>query len=217
MWWTAATNLGVSYAMQQRDIMHILTLNNDLVLTPTYIDEMLTFADKHPNSVIGSISRSISNPEIISFAGIKWNKWTAKYKVAVITSKLDPEMIIYSDLLPGRGTLIPKEAFESIGFYDEKKFPHYISDEDFSLQCKKVGYKLLLSPKIFVLSEIEATGLYNIHKDKSFHYWRDLFLSIRSPVNLRNKWNWAWKNTPIPPVYFSIDMARIILSKVFKS
>jgi GT2 family glycosyltransferase len=216
MWWTAATNRGVEYAIIQEDSTYILTLNNDLIVDADYLQNMINLAVSNPKSLIGSISLSIKDSNNITFSGMKWNKWTAKY-TRISTHKLLLSGITESDLLPGRGTLIPKQAFTYVGLYDDKLFPHYIADEDFSWQCKQAGYKLLVSHKIFVRSETEATGLNTVHKSKSLKYWQDLFFSIRSPVNLRNKWNWAWKNTPLPPIYFTIDMARIIISKVFKS
>ena len=44
---------------------------------------------------------------------------------------------VQSDLLTGRGTLIPITAFKTYGVYDAGRFPHYAADEDFSLTCKK--------------------------------------------------------------------------------
>jgi GT2 family glycosyltransferase len=119
-----------------------------------------------------------------------------------------------TDLLPGRGTLIPIEAFQKLGLFDEVNFPHYAADEEFANRCKKYGYKLLVSSNSFVFSEVDATGMKNMHQTRNFKYWGDLFTSIRSPVNLKRRWLWAKLNSPVPIFYFSIDFFRIVGSQI---
>ncbi|MFC6876173.1 glycosyltransferase [Flavobacterium myungsuense] len=221
MWWTAATNLGVLYAINN-NADYVLTLNNDLIVYPNYLENLVSAIQKHPNSILGSISLDKNNPEKIVFAGTKWNPFIAKYRSTINLQYswgkiMRDYFLIRSELLPGRGTLIPIEVFKKIGLFDEVYFPHYAADEDFSLRCQKEGYDLFVVANAAVLSEIDATGIKSEHQKKTPKYYKDLLLSQKSPVNLKLRWSWARKNSPIPFVYFFIDYMRIIGSEIKKS
>ncbi len=220
MWWTEATNFGVKYA-QQNNAEYVLTLNNDLIVQTDYLFHLYDVAKKNPNSIVGSVSVDINEPSKVIYTGTKWNKWTAKYRSTIDLSKFKEiqttQTIIETDLLPGRGTLIPVKAFDDLGLFDDVHFPHYAADEEFSNRCKKNGFKLVISTHAIVQSEVEATGLKNVHKSKNIKYWRDLFTSQRSPINLKRRWYWAKLNCPLPIVYFAIDLFRILGSQLKSS
>jgi len=220
MWWTAATNLGVRYALSNNAV-YILTLNNDLIVDRDYISIMLDVANSHPNSIIGSISVDIANAEHIAYAGTKWIEWLAKYSSPVFIDvpysqfKITHDLI-ESDLLPGRGTLIKSSIFNSIGLYNEEEFPHYMADEEFSLRARRAGYSLLVNVKGVVLSHIIDTGLNNLHTGKKgIRYLRDTFTSIRSPNKIVTRWNWA-KRSKVPVIYFTLDFGRVFVSQLIK-
>jgi GT2 family glycosyltransferase len=219
MWWTAATNVGVRYA-QQNGADYVLTLNNDLIVQSDYLTQLNDVSTNNPDSIIGSVSVDINEPSKVIYAGTNWNKWTAKYKSTIDLSKFNEiqttQTIIETDLLPGRGTLIPVKAFNDLGLFDEIHFPHYAADEEFSNRCKKNGYYLYIATRAVVQSAVEAAGLNNVHQSRNFKYWKDFVFSRRSPVNIKRRWLWAKINSPIPPLYFLFDVARILGSQ-FKS
>ncbi len=222
MWWTGATNAGVQKALELSvsDADYILTLNNDLVVKEDYLDALLAVAAKHSKAIIGSVSVNINAPDTIHFAGTRWNSKTAKYGPG-LTAPLSYSDLksstdaLSTDLLPGRGILIPVKVFKEIGLYDIQHFPHYMADEDFSLRAKKRGYKLVIATAAVVYNHVEATGLNN--RKKNWKYYKDVFTSIKSPANSRYRWHWAKRHATIyPPVYFTIDVARIVKSLLVK-
>jgi GT2 family glycosyltransferase len=221
MWWTAATNLGVRYALEKR-ASYILTLNNDLVVPPEYIDCLYKAAVTHTRAIIGSISLNIVRPEKVMFAGVRWNPWNSKYKgvkeaVLPYTALKSGQDSIDTDLLPGRGTLVPSHVFEAIGLFDERRFPHYMADEDFSLRAVGAGYRLITVTDCAVLSHVEATGLNNGKRKKGIPYLMEAFTSIKSPSKLSTRWHWATRHGKIPVLYFVMDFGRVIISQVIKS
>jgi GT2 family glycosyltransferase len=221
MWWTAATNLGVEYALKCKADF-IITLNNDLVVSPDYIQQLVTSAIKYPKSLIGSINVDSKNIERVVFAGIKWNSYTAKYRNVInlnksYTSIKHTYLNIKSDLLPGRGVLVPAQAFIDVGLYDAYHFPHYAADEDFSRRCFNKGYKLYVNTHAPVFSEVDATGLHKDYKTKSIKRFIENFSSMRSPNRLTVRWHWAVKHGKIPAMYFFFDLARITLNHYLKS
>jgi len=227
LWWAGATNVGVKKALELSTSGEdfILTLNNDLVVVEEYLQELMYVAIREKPCVVGSVSVNIKNASKVEFAGLKWNKITAKYSRPKEFTENYKELLshgsyIETDLLPGRGTLIPISVFKKIGLFDEQNFPHYAADDDFSLRSRKFGFTLLVATKAIVKSYVEESGLEVINRNrkgrKTLAHLRESLSSIRSGTNLRIRYNWAKKHTPVPPLYFTFDFLRIVYSFYFK-
>lgn len=223
MWWTAATNLGVKYAIENK-ADYVLTLNNDLVVYPDYISSLLQVLQKNGSCLVGSVSVDVTAPDMVDFCGVKWNRFTAK--IVNLSSKFPniqslknnyPLGFIETDMLPGRGTLIPIGAFKKVGMFDDRKFPHYGADIDHSLKAKKNGYKLLISVNSIVQSHLSQTGI-TVNDKNSFLFYRlrNIFFSKRSPNNLKTRYHLAINHSPIKFLYFLLDVGRITFSIIFK-
>lgn len=216
LWWTGATNMGVEKALELSTAAgdFILTLNNDLEVNEHYLESLVAAAQKNQPALIGSVSVDINKIEKVHFAGTLWSATTAKYRPAVSKKLSYSELLkmgetIHTDLLPGRGVLIPINVFREIGLYDFASFPHYMADEDFAVRAKKPGYKLLVATKAVVYNHVNETGLKK--QAKNFKFFKDVFTSIKSPVNFSNRWRWAKKHAAIfAPAYFLFDMTRIV-------
>jgi GT2 family glycosyltransferase len=222
LWWTGSTNLGIEHVLDQpaNQDDFILTLNNDLVVNENYLQEMVNAAARFPRTIIGSLSMNINKPSSIHYAGTRWNSRTATYRPATdrnipLTELQKNNNLLSTDLLPGRGTLIPIRVFKEIGLYDQINFPQYMGDEDFALRAKKAGYKLGVSPLAIVYSHIGETGLGS--RKKSFRYYIDYYTSLRSHANVSRRWKWAKRHANVSPyLYFSLDFARITMSLLIK-
>ena len=226
LWWTGATNLGIEYAIKQqsaRDTDFILTLNNDLEVPPHYLETMIRNAANNDKVVLGSISLDIARPGHMNFCGVTWNEYTARYhdiardyqnSFAALQSKKEP---VHSHMLPGRGTLYPVSLVKEIGLYDAANFPQYAADEDFTLRARRKGWNLLIPSNNYLESHISETGVSIDNATFSLDYYRKLFFSIRSPLNLKTRYRWAMKNTRLKIVYFLIDCARLTASVFISS
>jgi len=158
LWWTAATNLGIKKALKKGADL-ILTLNDDVLIKEDYVENFIKAYKEEPRALIGSINLSQEKPaRLLSAGNISLNPWTAKcIKRGQI---LRPYSNTFSGLLssytlPGRGMLIPRAVFDAIGLFDEKHFPHYAADEDFSLRAKKAGFDVLIHTQNPVFSPYE--------------------------------------------------------------
>lgn len=223
MWWTDATNFGVKHALNMEagslENSFVLTLNNDLTVRENYLEELITTYSKYKPCLVGSVSVDSEAEEKIDFAGCKWNIFTSRmpdlFDKATKYSDIKNLDVIVTDLLPGRGMLIPMIVFQKIGLFDNEAFPHYVSDYDFSLMANKKGYKLLINPRAVVSSIVKESGD-RFDKDSkispSISFILDSQKSIKSPINITNRWNWAKKHTKFSRLYFTIDSMRIIAS-----
>ncbi|MBA4384898.1 MAG: glycosyltransferase family 2 protein [Anaerolinea sp.] len=218
LWWTGATNRGVKYALDQlQENDYILTLNNDTVVGPDYLETLLRSAINHPKCLIGSISINAENKSMIVDAGIRMNWFTAKATSLGEGRRYEElcklsDTLVEVDVLPGRGTLIPVRAFLEMGLYDAVHLPHYGSDYEFSIRAKRNGYQLLVDYRAVVISEVRATGLNNQLRSLSWTDWVRSFFSIRSPINLRYRWNFARLACPkmLLPIFIPLDTIRVV-------
>jgi GT2 family glycosyltransferase len=213
LWWTGATNLGIRYALRHaRERDYILTLNNDTVLPPTYLETMVSLARQIPYGLIGSIAMDYDRKEVVIDAGVRIHWLSAKYTKLTLPSADRVESFYTVSALPGRGTLIPVEVFAKIGLYDASHFPHYAADYDFSLRARKAGYELLLHPACYLYSKTKLTGISNVHTKISFAAWLASFHSIRSPNNLKIRWRFGLRHPPPlwRPFFILCDFLRVI-------
>ncbi|GAB4012808.1 glycosyltransferase family 2 protein [Spirosoma migulaei] len=217
LWWTEATNWGIRYAQKAQDNRQenfVLTLNDDTLVAPDYLQTMLDAYRKYKPCLIGSPSVDSDNPDKLEYAGAIFELYTAgghhlsenyssSYReLAARTSFLE------SHSLPGRGTLIPMEVFDRIGLYDSKNYIHYMSDIEFSVRARKAGYRLIVNVSSVVYEFVKATGI-QVEKQISLTDFIKGFTSIKSPTYLRVRYRFAIDHSKTKLLYFCFDVARI--------
>lgn len=221
LWWTGATNMGIKYVFEFENVQDegfILTLNNDLEVEPNYIENLLNVYKQNKPCLVGSICIDFENRNRIEDLGCKWNRFTAKLMNNVKEYGDNYETLmkhnvnfVESDMLSGRGVLIPMKIFDENGYFDEKTFPQYAADNDFSLRAKNIGYKLLISVYSPVYAHLKETGDDFKRKIQYNVFLKSLF-SIKSSTNIKTRYYFAIKHSPIKIIFFFIDMARVIVS-----
>ena len=220
LWWTEATNWGIRYAQQHqnsRQTNFVLTLNDDTRVNPDYLQTMLDAHQKHQPCLVGSVSVDSDNPDKLEYAGYAgsgFERHTAGGRHAAadygfsyreLTRRVS---FVESQSLPGRGTLIPMAVFDKIGLFDSKRFIHYMADIEFSFRARKAGYRLIVNASSVVYEFVGATGI-QVEKGVSLKQFIDGFTSVKSPTNLRVRYNFAMAHSKTKLLYFAFDIARI--------
>ncbi|MEA3446155.1 MAG: glycosyltransferase, partial [Bacteroidota bacterium] len=111
-WWTGAINRGLEHVLREKkDGEFILIINDDVVLDGDYLENVVAAGNKYPDAIIGSISVNKYTGIILSadnrliFSRAKFgSSWQGK-KINEIKEKF-----VKSDILPGRGMLIPESV-----------------------------------------------------------------------------------------------------------
>ena len=214
LWWTGATNLGIKHALQNRTDL-ILTLNDDVIVKEDYIENFIIAHKEQPHALIGSIELSQEEPPRLLYAGIiSHNPWTVKYikRGKMLTPYLNEFTgLLYSYSLPGRGVLIPRTVFDATGLFDEKHFPHYAADQDFSLQAKKAGFNVLIHTENPVFSPYEPKRPGG--EEQSILAFIKSFFTFRSSNYLPVLLRYHYRHCPHKwyfPFYITINLIRII-------
>ncbi len=196
LWWTAATNIGVKYALKQDDITYVMTLNDDTLPYEDYIEQMLISAKKHPNALFGAFTVDAHSGEPL-YGGkpIDWKKCVFNN---LIKKPFEKEYTGLHEVntFPGRGLLIPIKVFRDIGFYDEKNFPQTVADDDFTLRATNFGYKIYCNYDARIKEYPEESGGVSIRAEKSLkNYYLHLF-GFKGEGNLKWFTIFIIKNAP---------------------
>ena len=150
LWWTRATNMGIADA-RSRGAAYILTINDDVLVDPYLLDALVRRAASQPRTLVGSTIFYHAEPDRIWYAGGRINWWSGD--LVHRTSPGDGPLL----WLTGMGTLVPVEAFDAVGHYDEANFPQYAADADFSLRAATSGFSLAIAPDAKIWNRTEES------------------------------------------------------------
>ena len=192
LWWTGANVLGVNHILchaKQED--YVLLLNNDLVVDDDYVSHLVRCSEKADRAIVGSTTVSLSDPESLA-AGIRLDR---KLHATVNRDKTAIESVESedSDVLPGRGTLVPIEVFRKVGNFKQRRLPHYGADYEFMVRARRAGFRLMVSHSAKVYAKLDVTGLHMPDRARlSISECATLLASRRSAANLCYYSTYVW-------------------------
>lgn len=188
LWWSGGTNLGVRHALR-RGADYILTINDDCVMEPGFIDELVRVAQRDPRYIVGCRLHCEDRPHevwslgtrvvcrggelfALNHAGRRWED---------IRGELPDPLPV--DTMPGNGVLLPRAVFERVGFYDERNMPQYHADSDLVLRAREVGFVPVIALRSVLYNHILEKPLVDNRRDllfsrKSDRYWRAIWTTL---------------------------------------
>ena len=173
LFWTAATNLGVKYALEKK-ATHIMTLNDDTIPVTDYMNNMSYWANKEPEALLGAFALDYETKKPV-YAGYRY-AWRKARQLLHILDKTDQKGIHWVSFYPGRGLVIPSKVFKSIGFYDADNFPQTIADIDFTMRASNNGYKIYCNFDAKLLIHVEESSGLKFRQHFSLeNYYKHLF------------------------------------------
>jgi GT2 family glycosyltransferase len=187
LWWSGAINLGAKYAIEQMHADYLLLWNNDITFQPDYFEKLFKIvAETDTNTVIGSKILVNGSPETIWSMGGCFNPRNGKYNMYGYFKKDNKEFcqIKNVDWLTGMGTLVPVGVIEKIGYWDQKNFPQYHGDSDFTYRAKLAGFKIIVHPELIIFNNVKNSGIE--HNGNLKQLFR-LFTDLRSKSNFGKK------------------------------
>jgi len=195
LWWAEATNVGVKHAIAA-GASHVLTLNDDTLPEPNFIEKMNYWSKQFPDALLGALAVNEANDEVV-FAG-EIHNWKSDISTfALDTVDVAKRVGLHEvNIFPGRGLLVPIEVFDEIGFYDSKNFPQTIADLDFALRATEFGFKMYCNYDARIKIYVDESATVALIKNRSWkNYYRHLF-SIRGGGNLKWFTLFTFKNAP---------------------
>ena len=162
LWWSGGINVGATFAISQINADFLLLWNNDIHPALDYFIELDRLISSIPERTIAGSKIFYLNKEnvINAFGGIFNPRNGVKYLVGSnLPDSTEFNHPIEVDWMPGMGTLIPTSAIDEVGLWDEKAFPQYHGDSDFTLRAKMTGYKVVAYPQLKLWNDKSSTGL----------------------------------------------------------
>jgi GT2 family glycosyltransferase len=179
-------NYGATFAKGE----YIHFLNNDTVVRPGWLDQLVKTFDIFPGT--GLVGSKLLYPDgsLQEAGGIIWNDGSAwNYG-----HKQDPALpqLCYArevDYISGASITVPKQLFDGMGGFDELFVPAYCEDSDLALKIRSHGHRVIYQP----MSEIvhfegvssgtdlnQGVKAYQIvNSQKLFDRWKDLLAKHR--------------------------------------
>ena len=215
LWWTGGVNEGLLYTIEKASVDdYVLIINDDLEFDEHYVENLVRFAQHHPNTLIGSLVVDIEHPDRIWDGGRMTNWITAKDRILHVGRKIsDFEEGAYFEVsqLTGRGMLAPVNAFNEVGLYDAVRFKHR-GDTEFPVRASRQGFRQVVYYDAVVRSHVNDTFEFDIKDEYRLSDLKRYFFDFRSSFWLKFRFNFALKTAKSPiqfVCFFACDMIRV--------
>jgi len=178
--YAGGNNEGIRYALG-RGADYILLLNNDTVVGPDFVREMVRVMQS--SATIGFVSPKIyffDEPDRIWFAGARYSVYTGHGRV---TGYREKDLGQYEQAREigrpcGCALLVSRSVCQEVGLLDPGTFL-YMDEIDWMLRARKKGYKAYLAPKAKVWHRVSSSAGGEDHPN-AFYY------SVRNTLHLLN-------------------------------
>lgn len=185
LWWSGGINKAIEYGLSTLKTDYFLWWNNDVIPEKNYFDNLASQLGNHkPDTIIGSKIFLAHQPDTIWSMGGLFDPRSG-YKSMIGALQKDNDFFnkrVSCDWLTGMGTVTHSSVYRKIGFIDEKRFPQYHGDSDFTFRAKKAGYSIVADPSLIIYNDTRNSGLKH---DESFNRLFKSLFSIRSNYNLK--------------------------------
>lgn len=125
----------------------VVTVNNDVVLAPDFLEKLVACADSAPTDVFAIASKMLyyDRPDLIQTVGSGPLANGGTYNIGKDqpATAFDQPMELYA--ASAGATLYRKEVLDRIGFFDARLFA-YGEDLDLTLRARKAGYRTWYCP-----------------------------------------------------------------------
>ncbi|OGD53077.1 hypothetical protein A3K80_04955 [Candidatus Bathyarchaeota archaeon RBG_13_38_9] len=140
-------NIGMRYALSE-GAENLLLLNNDTVVDPDFLTELVKVAESEPLiGIVGSKIYYYSHPESIESAGGRIRWWLGHIEVYGKVKDVGQwDEVAERDFVYGTSFLIKKKLIDRISFMDTYFF-FGVEEYDYCTKAKRAGFKVVYVPQ----------------------------------------------------------------------
>ncbi len=162
-------NIGIHYVLENTQPDHFLLLNNDAVVDPRFLDELVRIAETDER--IGIVGPKIyyynyqGKNNVIWFAGGKIQSWHP-WRICHHIGKNDDDLLKYQsvanvDWITGAALMFKSCLIDKLGLLNSSYFL-YKEDVEYCLKARRHGFKIVYVPSAKVWHKVGAsTKKYN--------------------------------------------------------
>lgn len=139
---------GVNHGLMMARGRHIIVLNNDTLVTPGWLDNMMTCLASDPKiGVVGPVTNYIGGDQQIE---VPYREVEEMWSFATTHNRPDAEKHRITDRLVGFCWLFSRELLERVGYLDEGYAVGNFEDDDWIIRVKLAGYQLAVAGDAFI-------------------------------------------------------------------
>lgn len=213
LWWSGAVNLGCRFAIERGCSLLMLFNNDNVRVSPNCLRELGRCLDVFggcASSVVleedGGQSRRLRN------AGGRLTWPSRGITLREEGADYDPARgVVECDWLPGMALAFSADLFNELGGFDEREFPQYRGDTDFTLRARLRGKPCVVSYACWVTNDVHQTGLHFRSRVSLRSFVGGLF-SVKSNYQIRSTIRFARRYCPphFIPIHLTLFYMRYV-------
>jgi len=146
--YTGGNNIAIRYVLKNYSPDYFLILNNDTVVAPDFLGQMIKVAENDASiGIAGPKVYYYGSSNRIQSAGARINMKTSQNSLIGIeqvdTGQYDLQQQV--DYVSGCCLLIKKELIQKVGLFDESYFCYW-DETDYCFRVRQAGYKIVYAP-----------------------------------------------------------------------
>lgn len=141
-----ACNMGIAVSL---DCGYVCLLNSDtVVVTPHWLTEVTTYGNCNDDIGVLGVLSNAATYQSVGMPSVPLHKVRqyGRNLIAPLAGRKPVEV----DLVNGFAYFIKRAALNKVGLLDVNTFPHYGSEDDYSLRVKSVGLKLVIVNSVYI-------------------------------------------------------------------
>ena len=179
--YAGGNNVGIRRALEL-GADYVLILNNDTIVAPEFLREMLAVASRSER--IGFVSPKIyfqDPPDLLWFAGARFSAWCGYGRMTGYRERDrgQYDQIREIDRPCGCAVLVSRRLCEEAGLMDPSLFL-YVDEIEWMLRAKKKGFKAFFAPKAVVWHKVSATVGHENHPDAFYYGVRNTLYALNT-------------------------------------
>jgi len=158
---SGGNNVGIRIAMSQPNFDGVVLLNNDTLVDPTFLDELLRCRSENEDAhLIGGRIFYEDAPNKLWYDGGVFNKYTCK-AIHINDNKLISEVVGSNEphktgFITGCLMYISPYCLENIGLLDDSFFM-YSEDLDYCIRAQRFGLNLYFVPRSIIWHKVSSS------------------------------------------------------------
>lgn len=156
---TGGTNIGIRYALNITNPQYLLSLNNDTIVDPEFLDKLIEVAESDTSiGIIGPKIYFYDFPNTIQSLGNRLNFATGQISQIGNREQDDGRSSKNRNIdFISVCLLIRAKVLDDIGLFDNDYFCYW-EDVDLCNRAKKAGYKIMYAPSAKIWHKLEKSS-----------------------------------------------------------
>ena len=197
LYWGEASAVGIQHVLKKYKNGKILLVNNDTAFSDDLVGRLIKTSYAAGNAGVTPVIIDSDDPGTIIDSGVNID-WSRYHFKAIMPEQAHSRDYADVDMLPARATLIPIEAIQEGGSIDAARWPHYLSDFEFTYRLKtRAKLRLVVDYGTAVATRIDEPqkGKFWLGYWHRMFSWRSKsnvvdhirFIKCHAPQNFRNR------------------------------